>query len=1084
MGEQKQPQMDTSTTYKAADFFLLRAPVLPVDVFSRIDSVDTFLASDSETKACQSWYGLLKELAEQPAILQSLAAASSALLEGIARTQRGEISQRAKRAYSRLCRYIIRMSTRPTPFGLFAGVAVGNFARCTKVQLDELPVRRMRTRPDMDWLLSVIQNVEQRPELLPHMRVVVNQTVYQAGARVILPYADVYGQQDQRSISLRVTPVVQYVLERARSPIPYYELHTSIQERFPQANTQQINRLLQQLWENHILTSNLRPPLTRADPARYILEQISALPGTEPVSSALDKVLQKAMEIDRNGAGGSVELIRNLKELQEQLVPANAHMPFQIDTALQLKSNQLNHAIGEAAAQAGEALLRLSPLSQGMPHLEEYRMAFMERYGAEAEVPLLDLLSPESGLDAPPMYTQPPRTYPLPNAQHPPENRKRDAILNTLIANAINERQQEIELTDDLLQQLTSWTVQTDMLASSSLEVYLQIHAASQEMLDRDEWLAVVSPNCGSPSGGRTFCRFFDLLENEDLERLRSFIKQEELLTPDVIFAELSYLPTNARAANVAIRPALREYEIVINTTPSVPPDKVLHLNELVVGIRNNRFYLRSLSLGKEVVVCQSHMLNSFGAPNICRFLLEIAQDNRPMLTAFDWGASSTAPFLPRIARGKVILSPAQWNVSPAMIHPGAGGSEEERWFAGLQQWRTQWRVPRYVYMVEADNRLLLDLEHPFIAAELGIALKHVGDTGVAVLQEMLPDFNHLWLRDMNNAPYIAEIVVPLIRTSNAKTVVAEQARTRHIYPPRVIAKEERSVSPGSDWTYLKLYASIKQHNGIIAEPLREIVQQLKEQDLIERWFFIRYADPEPHLRIRFRASHAHFNDALLVAALKWGRQQMERGMVSRICVDTYDREIERYGGPKAIDILEQVFMLDSNIVSNIIAAQYKGKITLDSVAVAVFSLDTLFASWGVDPPERLLRLEARTEKYQASKEFRGQRKLLCALLSEGGDSEDTTVTMQRKLMSAWFAVHKQELRELSAQLKQLARQKELWLPEENILDSLAHMHVNRILGIHREQENTVYAFWRHTLESIHRHSIHYSPVLLQDDHH
>lgn len=42
-----------------------------------------------------------------------------------------------------------------------------------------------------------------------------------------------------------------------------------------------------------------------------------------------------------------------------------------------------------------------------------------ERYGAGTRVPVLGLLSPDTGLDAPPTYTNPPRSIELPMA--PPE---------------------------------------------------------------------------------------------------------------------------------------------------------------------------------------------------------------------------------------------------------------------------------------------------------------------------------------------------------------------------------------------------------------------------------------------------------------------------------------------------------------------------------------------------------------------------------------------------------------------------------------------------------------------------------------
>jgi thiopeptide-type bacteriocin biosynthesis protein len=1089
MSEMKEIQPQLSPVYTAAAFFLLRAPAFSTYLFSQLAATGASSISQQyidfdnvlvETR--DHCYGLLQSLITQPIVEKALATASTAIFEGLARIQRGEKSRRTERTYSRLLRYLVRMSTRPTPFGLFAGIATGTFAEETTLRLSASALHHFRTRPDMSWLLAIIRQIEQTPELLPRLHVVINQAVYLAGGRVVLPHADVYGQRDTRSITIRATPVVQHILERARYPLPYEELRAGLLAHFSHATPQQVDNLLKQLWENHFLTSNLRPPLTDAEPARYLLDRLRMLPGAESICSSLEQVLQKTEEIDRTGFNGPIELFQDLTHYQEQLVSGNQNPPFQVDATLNLASSHLNHSLGQAAALAAETLLRLSRFPRGLLTLQEYRNAFIERYGMEAEIPVLDLLSPEVGLDVPSAYTEPPRTYKLPNPLPPPDYRMRDAILCEMVSQAVNDRSMEIELTEELLHRLEQWTPQSENAAPSSLEIYLQLHAASHEDLDNGNWRAVISPNCGSPGGGRTFSRFFDLLEVGDREKLQQFIKCEEALSNGVIFAELSYLPTMARAANVAVRPALHDYEIVINTTPSVPAERVLQLNDLVVGIRDNRFYLRSLRLNKEVIVCQSHMLNPMKAPNICRFLTEIAHDNAPGLMPFDWGVASNLPFLPRVVRGRIVVSLAQWNLKAATIQPTGSGSEEARWFAGLQEWRTRWRVPRYVYIVEADNRLLLDLEHPLMALELRNELTKVDDSGSVSIQEMLPDFDHLWLRDSDNAPYISEIVVPLLRSSSAPSHnLSAHEGTKSISPPRIVSRQERHIPPGDAWTYLKLYCAFKQHDACIAGPLREIVSTLQEQSLIDRWFFIRYADPEPHLRIRFHAANPQVSKFVLTAALAWGRQQVAAEMASRLSVDTYDREIERYGGPDAIDLLEQVFAIDSALTSNIIEAQYTRRLTLDSIAVAVYSLDQFFAAWGLDFQARLRRLEKRIHKNHSSEQFHTQRRLFSELLAPQSHISDASLAAQRDLLHSLHAILHQQLQGPSTQLRLLASQGKLWQYEEALLDSLAHMHVNRLIGVGAEQESKIYAFWRHTLTALNSRSSRQNPLVVSE---
>ena len=59
------------------------------------------------------------------------------------------------------------------------------------------------------------------------------------------------------------------------------------------------------------------------------------------------------------------------------------------------------------------------------------------------------------------------------------------------------------------------------------------------------------------------------------------------------------------------------------------------------------------------MLVYSGHMLNSLRAPTLCRFLSDVRQDGGAQLSPFSWGATSDFPYLPRIERGRVVLSVA-----------------------------------------------------------------------------------------------------------------------------------------------------------------------------------------------------------------------------------------------------------------------------------------------------------------------------------------------------------------------------------------------------------------------------------------
>ncbi len=1089
MAKQKQPSKKLEESlYLPAPFYMVRAPALPAQVFIQLSNaghmcMETEVMDETLQKGEQVCAATLLQFAARPEVRQALAIASPSLLKGLERLRQGEGKKAQEtRVHAGLLRYLIRMGTRPTPFGLFAGVGLGHFAQYTDLCLGETAIASFRTRPDMHWLLSLLRLLEKDPALVAQLKVRLNQTAYLAGERAMLPFADTYGVQDNRAISLRATAVVRTVFTLAQQLIPYADLQAALQQVFPQATSEQVERVLWQLWEHGFLISELHPPLTAARPAEYVHAHLHTLRGVGEIKTHLSRVLEESRALDRAGPGAPVSMITTLVQDQEKLVPTenkdasredkNA-LPLQVDSALQVKATLLHQSIGQAAAHAATFLLRTTPLPTGLRNLQEYRLLFLEKYGEQAEVPLLDLLSSENGLDAPAGYERPPRTYDHPASLQSPATSPRDQLLLGLVSEAVNQQNQEVELTEEIQQQLERWSPKLEE-APLSLEIYLQLHARSCEAIDQGEWTAVVGSNCGSPSAGRSFGRFFDLLGEQGMEALRDLAAREEALLPGVIFAELGYQPWQARLANVAIRPPLRSYEIAIGTTPSLPPERALTLSDLVVGIHNGHFTLRSLRLNKQVRVCQSHMLNPFLAPNVCRFLIEIANDGLPCLSPFDWGPLTTAPFLPRLVMkigpsAKLVITQACWHLQAATILPLGEGSTAVRWFRGLQHWRTQWRVPRYIYLAERDNRLLLDLENPLMAAELRDELRKLKEHMQLTLEELLPDFEHLWLRDTQEAGYFSEIVVPILRADafDPPTSFAAQNKTGSSSRPG-ISLVERKCFPGEEWIYLKLYAAFSQHEELLAGPLRNIVSSLQEHALLDRWFFIRYADPEPHLRLRFHAKDTTSIQSILALVLPWSVQLARNSQIQRFSLDTYEREVERYGGPEAIDLLEQVFTVDSVLVSDIIAFQHTHRLTLDPLTIAVFTLDHFFTAWGCTFQQRLEWTQQASEKYAFSKEYRSERKRYCGLLSSR-DQLEASVAEQRGLLLNLVRPYAPFLDELGAQAHQLAEAEKLWVPEMSLLGSLAHMHLNRLLGIDSNRENQVYAFWLHTLDSLAR---------------
>jgi lantibiotic biosynthesis protein len=151
-----------------------------------------------------------------------LAVGSPSLYEALNRADRS--GKHDPDTAAKLLRYLIRMSTRPTPYGLFAGVALAAWGPRTDLAL--APGRpRTRTRPDMAWLLGLVFELENRPEVRTYLCYIANAAALERAGRVFLseaaPTEDGAGSGP---VSVRASNVVRRALAMARTPVSHEHL--------------------------------------------------------------------------------------------------------------------------------------------------------------------------------------------------------------------------------------------------------------------------------------------------------------------------------------------------------------------------------------------------------------------------------------------------------------------------------------------------------------------------------------------------------------------------------------------------------------------------------------------------------------------------------------------------------------------------------------------------------------------------------------------------------------------------------------------------------------------------------------------
>ena len=312
-------------------------------------------------------------------------------------------------------------------------------------------------------------------------------------------------------------------------------------------------------------------------------------------------------------------------------------------------------------------------------------------------------------------------------------------------------------------------------------------------------------------------------------------------------------------------------------------------------------------------------------------------------------------------------------------------------------------------------------------------------------LLEALPEPGDLWLRDRQGRPYHAELVVPVVLRD--RTRMPEPTTTRAAVPPTTT----RRWLPGDEWIHLKLYAGANQHDGIIAGPLRALLADESFDRLTDRWFFIRYVDPRPHLRLRFHAGAPELAAEVMSRCAAWARGLVRDGQAIDLAFCSYDREVERYGGGHTIDAVESVFWADSEVATALVHLVRTGGGQFDPDVVRVVALHELYRAWGADPLSD--NLSGVRVSDSARKRFRSFGRCSARSLSPGSVVPIHGLLSIRPGWNRCSPGNGNCSPTLAGTSARLPRADCSTCSERNVIESLAHIQSIRLAGPDRDAE-------------------------------
>ncbi|GAB2558414.1 lantibiotic dehydratase [Spirosoma areae] len=788
-------------------------------------------------------------------------------------------------------KYLLRMGSRSTPFGLFAGCSLGQLAPTSDLDLLERQVICHHWL-DTAVLETLVNYLNQHPAIRPFLHYRPNTSLYPAGNQLRYVEASQDPSQPRFFTSqIPAQPALRRVLRQASSGATTNELSQYLtRQGYP---GHEARSLIEQLIADQVLVSELAINVTGEDCLTRLADWLHRIPAAGRIGLAINRLRSLLAATDSTQV--KHREIQTLFDQQFGLTLPDSPI-LQGDTLFSGHRNQLSATRLAELQRTLEKLMLSGALQSGSPALIRFKQQFYARY-EEREIPLALALDADVGIGygGQPLPGDGAFIHDLisstrstdPAEETAPENARTEKWINRLYTAWLDNPTLTLSLTDA---DLAAFGQPAHRLPASYY-AFGYFLATSAQAIDAGDYrfrCKVIAGPSAFPLLGR-----FGRSDPKLAQKLRTAFQQLQLADPDRIHAEIVHL-AQAPMGNVVQRPHLSEYEIPYLGHSSLPQKQQIPIDDLWISVlKGERIVLRSRRLGKEVVPRSTTAHNYQTGLPVYRFLCEL-QQQEGCAVHWHWGRLSTYRYLPRVQYRHVILQEARWRLDWTDYVPTLPDEEN------VTRWRHRWQWPRLIALVQADQELFLDLDN-------GPCQQLV----VSTLRRLETIFLIEWLQTPDqccvegpDGKLTHEVVLPFGQP---------EQKSRSVLAPRVHDLVRRTFAPGSEWLYVKVYSGAQTASQVLTR-LGKLARSLIRSRRVTHWFFIRYADPDPHLRIRFHLSPQASSTDVLAACQQQLQPLIDSGEVYRVQADTYERELERYGETRMV-ATEWLFWADSDAV-------------------------------------------------------------------------------------------------------------------------------------------------------------------------
>ena len=949
-----------------------------------------------------------------------------------------------------LAKYLSRMTSRPTPFGLFAGCMIAEWeGNRTQIEFEEDTLKRF-TRLEMPFLSELVLQVEKHPTVRPFLNFFPNSSLYCIGNeyRYIRASAGDRGKPGFQIASVPCSTHLQEILAISKDGIPLCSLEQFLcEEGFEETEVEQY---LQDILEKRLLVSELYPTITGEPLFDRICRKLNELQRLYPdqerkkLVNTLNKT-QSLLNIIDSKQTASIDLYkRTLATLAPIHTSINREKIFQTDHFKVGIRGKLDVRYQGILSEAWKVLNALTPPIHETD-LQNFAKKYTERFGNK-ELPLPMVLDSEAGIGYPissPIFTSPliegisisqsAQVNPLETDWNIPYT----LLLKKLIK-AKEDQAYEMEISPEELKDLPVNWEDTPLSVSMIFRII------------NDKHHQVFIEGVGGVSAINLLGRFSQI-DSEVANLVKEIADKEKDLCQDRILAEVNHIPLG-RAGNILNRTQFRKFEIPFIAQAHTDPAHRIPFEDIYIRVDKGKIILRSLSLNKEILprmgTAYNHHLSSLP---VIRLLCDLQTQGLRVNFTFNWGKlKSLSTFLPRVTYKNVVLSAACWQLGKKDLRSFLRDAVEHPQSA-LDTLRSTWQIPPLFYLTEGDKELLIDSSS---LLDCQVFLDMAAKSSKILLKEFLFDA-HSPVKDHRGKPYVHQMVASVVREPNIQHLDAPHLESQSLNRnrlPKQVAKE---------WVYVKLYCGFRVADTILVELIRPLAEELRRKGLIDKWFFIRYADPDWHIRLRLHLTSPKGKEQTIVYLRQASAPFTQSSLIWKIQEANYQQELGRYG-VNSMESVESLFSEDSQNIIALIAQTLYHADEQSRWLSSFLIVDNWFLTFSVSIEERISLLKKsvayfyeefglqKESKLQLDKNYRSIRPKIEHLLSDHVPQEELPITLAQS----------DTFYQAASTLMHLQKEGQLEVPVNTLISSLVHMSLNRLFpASQRLHEFSVYYY-------------------------